>query len=208
VFRWRLTAEQLDRLCQSAMTTKEDGTPVTKNGQQFCDYLRLLAYSGAREQESLALRWDLNVHFDREQLTIGADGNTKNSDARIVDFNPKLKAHLLDMQKRRAPDSQWLFPSPQRGDKDIHAQTFRESLKLVRKHAKMEHVGFHDCRHHFISYAVMSGLDYMTIAAWVGHKDGGILIGKVYGHLADEHKREQAQRLNFGPAIVQPAATA
>jgi hypothetical protein len=26
------------------------------------------------------------------------------------------------------------------------------------------HVGFHDCRHLFISYAVMSGVDYMTIA--------------------------------------------
>jgi hypothetical protein len=48
----------------------------------------------------------------------------------------------------------------------------------------------------------MSGLDYMTIAAWVGHKDGGVLIGRVYGHLADAHKREQAQRVSFGPAII------
>jgi integrase len=63
-------------------------------------------------------------------------------------------------------------------------------------------IGFHDLRHHFISYAVMSGIDFMTIAAWVGHKDGGVLIGKVYGHLADAHKKEQAQRLNFGPVIV------
>jgi len=43
----------------------------------------------------------------------------------------------------------------------------------------------------------MSGIDYMTIAEWVGHQDGGILIGKVYGHLAKSHKREQARRVNF-----------
>ena len=45
----------------------------------------------------------------------------------------------------------------------------------------------------------MSGIDFMTIAKWVGHKDGGILIGKVYGHLSDEHRKLQAARMNFGP---------
>src|SRR5207302_9738039 len=141
---------------------------------------------------------------------------------------------------------QWLFPSPQRGDKDISTKTFMESLRLTRNAAgcvcqrcqrltvgaeakrcahckskrverrekvlsdKLQKFGFHDLRHHFISYAVMSGVDFMTIARWVGHKDGGILIGKVYGHLANEHAQAQAARLNFGPALaVMPqAATA
>ena len=48
----------------------------------------------------------------------------------------------------------------------------------------------------------MGGIDYMTIARWVGHKDGGILIGKVYGHLSNEHARRQAQRIKFEPVIV------
>ena len=203
------TADDLEKLCEAAMDTKEDGEPVTKNGQQFCDFVRLLAYCGAREQEAIALRWP-DVDFERDQLTIGASGDTKNRTGRVVDFNPKLRAHLMDMHKRCAPDSQWLFASPQRGDKDIHARTFRESLKLVRAHAAREQPtlaakAFHDLRHHFISYAVMSGIDLMTIASWAGHKDGGILVGKVYGHLADSHKKEQAQRMNFGPAVI-PAA--
>ena len=58
--------------------------------------------------------------------------------------------------------------------------------------------GYHDCRHYFISHAVMSGIDYMTIARWVGHKDGGVLIGRVYGHLNDEHAKRQAKRLKLG----------
>jgi len=198
------TPEELETLCQAAMDTKPDGTPVTKNGQQFTDYVRLMAYCGARRNETLALRW-ADVDFKREQLTIGADGNTKNSTSRMVDFNPALKNHLLAMRKRRAPDSQWLFPSPQRGDKDIHAMSFRESLELARAHAKLRHVGFHDMRHLFISFCVMSGIDYMTIAKWVGHRDGGILIGKVYGHLADTHTKAAAQRVNFGPVVLDEA---
>jgi hypothetical protein len=36
----------------------------------------------------------------------------------------------------------------------------------------------------------------------VGHQDGGILIGKVYGHLSNEHAQRQAQRVNFGAVVV------
>jgi integrase len=67
---------------------------------------------------------------------------------------------------------------------------------------ELQRLGFHDLRHHFISYAVMSGIDFMTIAKWVGHQDGGVLIGRVYGHLADDHRRAAAARLNFGPRIM------
>lgn len=200
------TPEELKQLCAAAMATGDDGKPVTKNGQQFCDYVRLMAYSGARRNEALALRW-ADVDFTGGKLTIerqaggvdGADETTKNKKGRTVDFTPALKKHLLEMKTRRDPESQWLFPSPQRGDKDIHAMSFRESLELARKHAKMRQVGFHDLRHYFISYCVMSGIDYMTIAKWAGHSDGGILIGKVYGHLAETHTKEQAQRVNFDP---------
>jgi integrase len=176
-----------------------------KNAQQLSDYLRFLAYTGAREQEALRVRW-ADVDFEQKLVCIGHDADTKNREARHVDFNPALETHLQEMKKRRAPDSQWLFPSPQRGERDEPAKTFRESMKLARQAAKVSGFGFHDCRHHFISFAVMSGIDYMTIARWVGHKDGGVLIGKVYGHLSNEHAQAQAARLSFAPTILQEAA--
>jgi integrase len=194
------TLADLERLCAAA-----DG--VTENARQFTDYIKFMAYSGTRRNEALAIRWQ-DVDFDRGQLTVGAEGDTKNRTARVVDFNPKLKVHLLDMKRRRAPDSQWLFPSPQRGEKDIPTKSFRESLELVRADAKMPEFTFHDCRHHFISMCVMSGVDFMTIAAWVGHRDGGVLIGKVYGHLANEHRKAMAERVNFGPVMVERSALA
>ena len=225
------TRQDIDLFCQGAQV-------ATKNGVEFADYIRLLALCGAREQESIKLRWD-DADMKQKLLTIGADADTKNREARRVDFNLELETHLKAMGARRAPDSQWMFPSPQRGERDEHAKTFRESLLLTRAAAgwvckdckkviftkgtpnacpqcqgarleakpqalpaHLQRFGFHDCRHHFISYAVMSGIDFMTIARWVGHKDGGILIGKVYGHLSNEHAQAQAARMNFGPAIV------
>jgi integrase len=146
------------------------------------------------------------VDWKGQQLTIGSDGLAKNHKARCVDFNPALEAHLKAMEKRRAPDTEWMFPSPQRGEKDIHAKSFRETLELARTPAKMPTFGFHDCRHHFISMCVMSQVEFMTIAEWVGHQDGGILIGKVYGHLADEHKKKMAQRVSFGPVLLEKTA--
>jgi hypothetical protein len=43
----------------------------------------------------------------------------------------------------------------------------------------------------------MAGIDFMTIADWLDHSDGGILVGKVYGHLADAHKKAAARKLRF-----------
>ncbi len=195
------TANEIEALCAAAFKQTPDGSPVTKNAQEFADYIRLMAYCGARRSEALRLRWS-DVDWTQGQLTIGADGLAKNHEARVVDLNSRLERHLKEMAARRAPDSQFLFPSPQRGDRDRSAKSFMESLRLARKEAGMPGFTFHDCRHHFISMCVMSGIDFMTIARWVGHKDGGVLIGKVYGHLADEHRKRMAERVNFGPAIV------
>jgi integrase len=173
----------------------EKGLPLL-NAQQFADYIRLMAYCGSRLSETLRVRWT-DVDWPKRQLTIGADGQTKNRQSRVVDFNGKLEAHLKDMNSRRMPNSNWIFPSPRSGEIDRPAKTFRESLLLARQAANMPKFAFHDCRHFFISFCVMAGIDYMTIARWVGHQDGGILIGRVYGHLSDEHTKLQAKKLNF-----------
>jgi integrase len=188
-----VTPAEFDRLIEASRNACE------KNGDQLADYLRFLAFSGAREKEALRVKW-ADVDFERERVTIGADQLTKNWESRTVEFNPQLGALLREMHARRAPDCSWLFPSPQRGSSDEHAKSFRESLKMARKAAEIEWVGFHDLRHYFCSVGVMAGIDFMTIASWLGHKDGGILIGKVYGHLLDEHRQKMAAKLTIGIA--------
>ncbi|HWY40912.1 MAG TPA: site-specific integrase [Chthoniobacterales bacterium] len=190
-----VTPAEFDRLIGAAQSACD------KNGKRLADYLRFLAFSGAREQEALHIKW-ADVDFERERVTIGANELTKNWESRAVEFNPQLGALLREMHAQRAPDCSWLFPSPQRGSRDEHAKSFRESLKLARKAAELEWVGFHDLRHYFCSVCVMAGIDFMTIAAWLGHKDGGILVGKVYGHLLDEHRQKAAKRVHFGISVV------
>jgi len=194
--RTLLSRENIERLCAVALDEKS-----FKNGRVLADYVKLMAACGARRNETLRLKWS-DVDWERRQLTIGADGMAKNHKSRVVDFNAELEAHLKAMAGRRAPDTQWLFPSPQRGPNDEPAKSYVETMRLVRTAAKIEHFGFHDLRHYFISYCVMSGIDFMTIARWAGHQDGGVLIGKVYGHLSNEHAQRQAQRVNFGLAVL------
>jgi integrase len=189
-----LTPAQFEKLCEKTSECR-------KNSQQLLDYLRLLAYSGARRDEALALQWD-DVNFDRKFLRIGSDGNSKNSKARHVDFNSQLEAHLKDMAARRVPDSEYLFPSPQRGEIDRPIKTFRESFTIARGKAELHSAGFHDLRHYFASMAVMSGIDFKTIAEWLGHQDGGMLVGKVYGHLLPEHRQRMAERFVFSPSVL------
>lgn len=207
-----VTPSEFNALLGACVAKDDAGEPVTKNGEQLRDFLRLLAFTGCREQEGLRIKWE---HIDMKgrrlfigagedfvagAMTIGHGGDSKNRGSRVLDFNPQLEALLLEMQARRAPDCSWLFPSPQRGGKDIPARTLRESLGKARTHAGLPKVGFHDLRHLFCSFCVMAGIDFMTIAAWLGHKDGGILVGKVYGHLLDEHRKNAASRLVIGMA--------
>ena len=177
------SATQIDELCRQTLA-------ISRNGQEFVDYLRLLAYSGARMSEALRLKWS-DVDWERKQLVVGSDVMAKNRKARVVDFNPNLETHLEGMRSRHAPDTEWLFPSPQRGNSDRPSRAIRETLLMARAATRLPKFGFHDLRHYFISYCVMSGIDFMTIAKWVGHQDGGILIGKVYGHLSNEHAQRQ-----------------
>lgn len=192
--------DEIEKICSAAIQS-------SKNGQQFSDYLKLMAFCGSRRCETLRLKWS-DVNWQMKQITVGADGLSKNGENREVDFNEKLEAHLKDMFARRAPDSKWIFPSPQRGTSDINAKTFKQSLELAKKHLlekenKVSNFTFHDCRHFFISYCVMSEIQNMTIAHWVSHKDGGVLIGKVYGHLAKGYKQLEANKLNFGPTVLE-----
>lgn len=145
-----VTPAEFDRLIDAARNACE------KNGDQLADYLQFLAFSGAREKEALRIKW-ADVDFARERVTIGADQLTKNWESRTVEFNPQLGALLREMHARRAADCSWLFPSPQRGPRDEHAKSFRESLKIARKAMGLEWVGFHDLRHYFCSVCVMAG---------------------------------------------------
>ena len=76
----------------------------------------------------MKVQWS-DVDLWNQQVTIQRD--TKNKEGRTINFTPELKALLHEMNDTRPPDSSFLFPSPQRGSRDIHAQSLRESFRKV-----------------------------------------------------------------------------
>ncbi len=200
--RTLLPRETIEQLCEAAVKDN-----AFKNGREFADYVKLMAACGARRDETLRLKWS-DVDWDRKQLTIGSDGMAKNRKARVVDFNAEPGGALERHGHAAGAGYTMAVPVTTTRPKDEPAKSFVETMRLVRNAAKVTHFGFHDLRHYFISYCVMSGIDFMTIAKWVGHQDGGVLIGKVYGHLSNEHAQRQAQRVNFGPVVLADAASA
>jgi integrase len=197
-----------DDACRGLLDACTNPAVCEKNGRLLSYYLRLLMLTGAREREAYRLQWK-DVDLQNSVLRIGSDGKSKNKTSRKLNMSPELVALLHEMQKDRQPDSSHLFPSPQRGNKDLHVRTFKQSFHKAREAAGLAQIGFHDFRHLFISKCVMGGIDFMTIAEWVGHQDGGVLIGTVYGHLNDAHKKSRAEQLRiFQPATFSPVDNA
>ena len=180
-----LTVEEIGRLLAHCRPD------VIKHSDLLRYDLHFLALTGARRAEALKVRWR-DVDFGRRQVTIGAAGDSKGGRYRAVDFAPELEALLVEMRENRQPDSSYLFPGPARAARDIPAAALEGPFDIVRRAAGLPRVGFHDFRHFFASQAVMAGIDYMTVAGWLGHRDGGVLVGKVYGHLSDSHRRRMA----------------
>ena len=49
------------------------------------------------------------------------------------------------------------------------------------------HITHHDLWHLFATIGIEAGIDIPTVSRWLGHKDGGTLAMKTYGHLHREH---------------------
>jgi len=60
-----------------------------------------------------------------------------------------------------------------------------------------EHLTSHSLRHFFISQCVQSGINFLTIAQWVGHSSIK-MIQEVYAHLSPEFKNGEMQKLQLG----------
>ncbi len=180
------------------------------NGQYFHDFVWLLALSGGREQETVAkcwthVRWPRRVLFFPGKLAKAGGGVP--AEDREVDFFAKLEDHLKAMFERRDKTSDYMFPS-----NEAHVGSYRKQWESARGRLKAWHIakgkseeqaaelcddlGFHHLRHWFISQAVMAGIDYKTIAVWVSHRDAGVLIGNLCGHLRPGHSAQQAKKMD------------
>jgi integrase len=71
----------------------------------------------------------------------------------------------------------------------------KKSLAAACKRLKFPHFSPRSLRRCFITRAIEVGIDFKTLAAWQGHRDGGVLIARTYSHLRSEHSTAMAARL-------------
>lgn len=167
----------------------------------FGDYMRLIFYTGAREHETLLLKWSNIIWSNGERGHVffpgvnAQAGGGRAAEDRKVTFYKKLEAHLKVMFERRDKTSDWIFPSfydPQQPVKSFKKQLETAKRKLGPAYAD---VGFHHGRHWFISWAVAKGIDFKHIAIMVSHR-GTVLIGQKYSHLVPGHGETSAAKLD------------
>lgn len=156
--------------------------------QEGADLVELLAYSGMRLTEATSLRWK-DVDFANNLFRVtGGDTGTKNREERTVPLFPAMRAFLETLRPKAGRDP---------NARIIGILKATKAMRQACKQAELPSFTHHSMRHYFVSNAIEAGVDFKTIAGWVGHKDGGLLVAKTYGHLRDTHSFEMAKRMTF-----------
>jgi len=177
-------------------------TSGAAQAKDSADFVRGLAFSGCRKGEANRICWR-DVEGDKGELVVRGDPvtGTKNWEIRRVPMIPELKELFASMRKERA-------------DEPLDAPVFRvrECQKSLNRAAKLlgiSRITHHDLRHLFATTAIESGIDIPTVSRLIGHKDGGVLALKTYGHLREEHAKEAALKIRFCPRepLALPAPT-
>ena len=72
--------------------------------------------------------------------------------------------------------------------------SIKKAWQQLCNEAKVSDFKFHNCRHHFASRLVMSGIDLNTVRELLGHSELAMTLR--YSHLAPQHKLQAVECLN------------
>jgi integrase len=171
-------------------------------GKASADLAEMLAYSGCRKGEIVGdakyskppIFWR-DVDFELKVFTVT---QSKNHEPRTVPLFPAMENFLRGLHARR------LAP-PKPDERIIPIDSAKKAIESACKKLGLPQYGHHTCRHFFCSNAIEAGIDFKVIASWLGHKDGGVLVARTYGHLRNEHSAAMAKRMNWGASTTEPA---
>jgi integrase len=157
------------------------------------DFVEGLAFTGMRRGEAEWLVWS-HLDFKANRVRVVGDpaDGTKNREERSIPMIADARALFERMRAERSDESP-----------DSLVFRVNEAQKAMDRAAKavgMDRITHHDLRHLFATTCIEAGVDIPTISRWLGHKDGGALAMRTYGHLRDEHSEAQARRVSFQPA--------
>ena len=171
------SAEDFDRVLQDIESQPSDFA------FESAHFVSFLAYSGCRIGEARCITWaDIG---EKTIAVTGGDAGTKNREVRHVPIIRPMRDLLETMQYEGAAGLLFSIKSP------------RFAITNACRRCNVEPFTPHTLRHMFATVCIESGVDIPTVSRWLGHKDGGALAMRVYGHLRDDHSIRQAERVRF-----------
>jgi integrase len=153
---------------------------LAANSPASLDLFDLLCATGIRIESAQNVKWE---HVDYRQNVLHVDKAKRGGYS--VPIFPKLKRLLDRLLERNAN------PDPQ--DRIVKVNSAKKVMNTSCRRLGIPRMTHHSCRHLFCTIALESGVDIKTLAEWLGHKDGGVLVLKTYGHLRKEHSQAQAK---------------
>lgn len=166
--------------------------PLPEREGDLLDHLRplvaLALNTGLRRGELLGLTWG-QVNFSAKLLTVTA-ATAKSGHTRRIPLNAEAFEVLTAWQARqKKPSDDLVFPGPS-GERMKRIDT---SWDYLTKLSGLTNFRFHDCRHHFASKLVQSGVDLYTVKELLGHSE--IAMTEKYSHLAPDNLRAAVEKV-------------
>lgn len=164
----------------------------SRDSQNCADFAQGLAFTGCRISEAAQIVWR-DLDFGNGEITVKGDPEkaTKNGEIRRVPMIPGARDLFEQMRLRRSDEP---------GSVNVFAvRMCQKAMNRAAKKIRMARITHHDLRHFFATVCIESGVDVPTVSRWLGHKDGGALAMRTYGHLRREHSAVQAQKVSFAP---------
>lgn len=182
---------------------------VAKGSRWYIAFL-LAAYTGARQGEILAIRWE-NIDFRNSRLTIDSsisrdtkgykvgEPKTESSYRNII-----LPQHVMDelskQKERRYEKDARLFNKP----KDFVVRTFSGGFVNQKNFAKewyklledsgLPKIRFHDLRHTHATLLLENGINIKAVSARLGHATSAITMD-IYSHVTPKMEDGVAEAL-------------
>ena len=175
---------------QFELFIKEIENANGRDSRKCANLVRFLAFGGFRISEASNITWQ-DCDFEKGEIVVRGDEETgtKNWSIRRIPMIPEMKQLLESLKAKETNEP----PTNS-------VMKVKECLQAMRRAAKvvgMDEITHHDLRHLFATRCIESGVDIPTVSRWLGHKDGGALAMKVYGHLRDNHSTAMAQKVRF-----------
>lgn len=157
------------------------------------ELVQFLAYGGFRITEAKHITW-ADCDFARGKITANGEPETglkgrQAGESREVPMIPDMR-QLLERMRAERPDE----PATTSVTRVHECQ---KAMNRAATEVGISRITHHDLRHLFATRCIEAGVDIPTVSRWLGHKDGGALAMKAYGHLRDQHSNEMAQKVSF-----------